>query len=314
MPRPLLFRVLDAVEADGFPEELRHLCIRYAYSANAKTGVAWFGQEKMARVLGISERQLRRRLSLLDERVKSGTAPVRIARRRRGAPGGTGRSSDEWRIEVLNDNPKRTPASGSGGSSSGRPCPDEVPHLPEAEPDIHDTSSGHPRSAEPDIHVLGSSVGIQRSDPAEDPARVPALGSEPGFALSLPEPPKPKRAGRGKAKRTSKEPKPKPKAPEGYQNVIDVWCSEYERVRGCKPVVNGRNGKAAKDLLAGIPLEEVLAIIRRAFADRDWALKFGELHDVAPNRWRGAAQQARGRMPTPKQPSGGYRAPGADDG
>lgn len=167
MPRPLLFRVLDAVEAVGFPEELRHLCIRYAYSANAKTGVAWFGQERMAEALGISERQLRRRLSLLDQHVAEGSAPVRIVRRRRGAPGGAGRSSDEWRIEVLNDKPKRTPVSGSDGSPSGQQRPVEVAESVRPEADIHDTRSGHPRLPEADTGVLGSSVGIQRRDPAE---------------------------------------------------------------------------------------------------------------------------------------------------
>lgn len=82
-----------------------------------------------------------------------------------------------------------------------------------------------------------------------------------------------------------------PGKPAGsHQVVIATWSRLYENVRGCTPVVNGRNAKAAKDLLRQLPLAEVLDVLERAFSDREWAGKFGELHDVAPNRWRGNAK------------------------
>lgn len=283
MVRALLFRVLDAVEADGFPEELRHLCIRYTYAANSRTGEAWFGQEHMARVLGISERQLRRRLALLDQLAAEDKAPVRILRRRSGAPGGVGRSSDRWRIVVVTENPKRTSASGSdtgdGATRSGRACPVEVSDGARPEEDIHDTRTGHPRSAEEDTHVLGSSGVIQRSDPAESivecsgpKGRTESREDEGPDPWGL-APPKPAEDTQGKAvkrpRRGQRAAAPEPKADEASQirTVFEHW--QKARSHPSAKLDPTRRGKIKARLREGFTVEQLCRAID-GVARSDW--------------------------------------------
>lgn len=256
--RPLLFRVLDAVVVDGFPDDLRHLCVRYAYEANAKTGTAYYGQSEMARRIGISPRELRRRLKRLDDLGAKGESPVQIVRQRRGGPGGVGRSSDEWRIEVLKTDPKRTALSGSETRPSGQRCPVEL----EAEEDRIDTRRGQDRPSEEDDVVLGSSGGssgeIQRSTSARDSACSDAAG----FALEAPEPAKRKQAVRRKAKRKRTD-----EDCEAHRAILEAFVASVEQSTRAKPGIDARTAAAAWRLLdwsraPGRP--SALAIVRHA--------------------------------------------------
>lgn len=76
----------------------------------------------------------------------------------------------------------------------------------------------------------------------------------------------------------------KPTAPEGYQELVTAWHTAFTTAKGCSPVVNGRNGKAAKELLRAVGLEVALECVANAFAD-DWFRNnsSGDLWAIASN-------------------------------
>lgn len=196
--RSLSLQVMHAACGSELPSELRHLLLVLALLGNSESGVGWSGQDRIARALGVSDRELRRLLVALDqaaseaglevrERGEKGKpwrprvvhSPVRVVRRRRGREGGKGRSSDDWRLELL-PNLNRTESSASAhdlnrttppasGASTGHGRPLELT----PQPDKLDTSTGQEATPQADRSVRGSSErSSERS--SEGSARVAA--------------------------------------------------------------------------------------------------------------------------------------------
>lgn len=93
--------------------------------------------------------------------------------------------------------------------------------------------------------------------------------------------------------------------PDGYEDLVAYYCATYKRSRGVTADFGGRHGNAAKALLAKFPLDEVKAMVDRAFAD---AYFDGELFTLASktNKYRGS---------TPTKANGHAKQPiGDDDG
>ncbi len=156
--------VQRAVCESALPRELRHMVMVYALLADHKTGIGFTRQSKMAAAIGCSDRQLRRALATLDHLADAGTSPVRIARRARSRKEGRGRTSDEYRVELLGQRP-----TGHERPDSPRDLPDADvlkddgpngrgrPGSPRDLPDISTRLTGHPRSDQPDVGVRGRS-------------------------------------------------------------------------------------------------------------------------------------------------------------
>jgi hypothetical protein len=85
-------------------------------------------------------------------------------------------------------------------------------------------------------------------------------------------------------------PEPASKKPTDHQNVIDHWIQRHSAAKGVKPIVQGGDGKAAKSLLASMPLAEVRNVIDRAYADANFVGFDPTLRAVlrSVNRYRGA--------------------------
>ena len=100
--------------------------------------------------------------------------------------------------------------------------------------------------------------------------------------------------------KTKREPKPMAEIP-GHSDVIAAYVEEYEKVRHVKPIIDGKQGKGAKELLATTKsAEAAIAAIRRAFAESDFVRRHPDLLFIAQNinDWRGTAPPlARGRGP-----------------
>lgn len=292
MGKPLSFtlRIHRAVAESSMPSSARHLVHVLAVYANSATGTGWHSQATIARLTGLTDRWVRAIMADLETRTDW---PVRLVRRHRGAAGGVGRSSDEWRLELTAE-PELT-------SASDPPQPEltsasEGPRVKSRTGTVRHPNrkivAPQPELTSGDLTERSHGV-IDGSDSASQ--------SSADFALSAP-------SVTVAAKRKTKA------APEGFQDVIDAWSREFERVRGAKPVVGSRNGKAAKVLLAAMPRDEVIAVIRRAFADEWFAQNQGELHHIAgsPNQWRGKGAPRRGNAPV--QPSYGVVDPSAYGG
>lgn len=86
-------------------------------------------------------------------------------------------------------------------------------------------------------------------------------------------------------------------APTDFQRVIACYAECYASAKGAKPAITARTGKAAKDLLAQLGVEDACAVIRGAFTDDFFARTRGELWDISngPNRFR--------RVPAPAPPA-----------
>lgn len=144
----------------------------------------------------------------------------------------------------------------------------------------------------------GMASGHTRKQTATiDEAKTKQLASSrlaPGFVHveAKPNPdPDPDPVPEKKKERVARKPRP-PGAettPTGHADVIAAYSAAYESARGCKPDINGRTGKVAKELITAFGAEEVCAMIAAAFADEFFATKQAELWDIAktPNRWRG---------------------------
>lgn len=149
-PPPFTLQVMHAAARSGLPPELRHFVMTLALLANSETGSAYYGQGAIADAMGVSDRQVRTYFRALEALPSS---PVRVTRRRRGAPDGKGRSSDEWQLLLFPEELNRNHASASDVGSTGSPLPPET-HLtgttlplqltpPEgAQPEVCDSSTG----------------------------------------------------------------------------------------------------------------------------------------------------------------------------
>ncbi len=64
-------------------------------------------------------------------------------------------------------------------------------------------------------------------------------------------------------------PAKEPKVPLGYKELIAAWVTAYRLLKGVKPFIGPRQGKAAKDLLKAVGLEDALTCVTNAFRD-EW--------------------------------------------
>jgi len=110
-----------------------------------------------------------------------------------------------------------------------------------------------------DRHAPSRAVTPNRTVPCLPCRTEPAEPAEPSLPLTLtPEAPK------VKAKRATK---PKPEVP-GHADVIACFVEEYEKARHEKPIIDGKQGTGAKNLLTATKsADAAIAVIRRAFAE-----------------------------------------------
>lgn len=71
--------------------------------------------------------------------------------------------------------------------------------------------------------------------------------------------------------------------PGEHQAVLSHYMLVYERETGSKPIITSRTGKAAKDLIKAMSLDEVCATIDKAFQDKWFVENSKELHFIAAN-------------------------------
>ena len=79
------------------------------------------------------------------------------------------------------------------------------------------------------------------------------------------------------------KPKPEPKPPGDYELLADHYHQSFIRVIGMKPVWTTRTGKALKDMLAAMSLDEAKACIDEAWCDDFFRDKQRELYFIAAN-------------------------------
>jgi hypothetical protein len=72
-----------------------------------------------------------------------------------------------------------------------------------------------------------------------------------------------------------------PPAPGDHKALIAHFVSEFERLKGAKPVIGAKGGAGAKKLLEGRSLEEAKAIVDRALGDPWWLEKSPDLAAIA---------------------------------
>jgi hypothetical protein len=94
-----------------------------------------------------------------------------------------------------------------------------------------------------------------------------------------------------------------------HQQLVAHFASEFERLKGVKPVIGAKGGAGAKKLLQGRTLVEAKAIVDRALADAWWLERNPDLAAIAGrvNSFIGRrAPPASGPLgQTPLQPPGG---------
>jgi len=63
----------------------------------------------------------------------------------------------------------------------------------------------------------------------------------------------------------------KPKPPAPMRQLTDIWCNAFQAFHGDRYLFCGaKDGSAAAKLVAsGIPIEEIIAVARKAWANRD---------------------------------------------
>lgn len=90
----------------------------------------------------------------------------------------------------------------------------------------------------------------------------------------------------------------------GYSELIAHYFETFEAARGARPTFTSRMGKAAKTLIALMPVDEAKSVVTNWFGDPWLAKTKPELWDIAaePNKCRGAV---RGRKVSPQPPTDG---------
>jgi hypothetical protein len=96
-----------------------------------------------------------------------------------------------------------------------------------------------------------------------------------------PEPEGPERKELPSPAATSADSERQPPAPGDHQALIAHFVSEFERLKGAKPVIGAKGGAGAKKLLEGRSLEEAKAIVDRALGDPWWLEKSPDLAAIA---------------------------------
>lgn len=99
---PYTLRVQLAAMGSAMPKEQRHLVHVMSLLAGQNSGSGTHGQGTMAAAMGVSERHVR---ALLKELERPDSSPVRVERRARFRGEGRGRTSDEWRLVLVRDQP-----------------------------------------------------------------------------------------------------------------------------------------------------------------------------------------------------------------
>ncbi len=99
-------------------------------------------------------------------------------------------------------------------------------------------------------------------------------------------------------------------AKSDHAELLATYSAAYEHAKGVKPIIEGRNGKAAKELLKKLSLTEAQDMVRRAFADEFFSTNQCELWQIAnaPNKWRGNPKATRnGQLVQQPAKDGEYR-------
>lgn len=156
MPKPpsLTVRIAQAVCESSLPPDARHVVMVMSLYAEHETASGFHGQATIARLTGRSERHVR---SILAELSRPDSHPIRIERRARFRADGRGRTSDEWRLVLVGDQP----AQHAGETPTNR-------HDVPAE---QDGLTGTPRTT--NRHATHDQPAHGAGDPLRDPLRDP---------------------------------------------------------------------------------------------------------------------------------------------
>lgn len=181
MPSDKLFthRVMGAVcDVDCvLSAEERHLVMVFAWAADSRTGVGFSGRNRLAGMLGKTDRQVRRLIAQVNANPES---PVRIESTPRFRKDGRGRTSDSYQLTLTN----RTPASACSSESTGHPRPHEEPIQPDTHVRLDETTNRTSENVQPDIEGTFMRTSTSGHDPLRDPLSDPHRLREPKKARS----------------------------------------------------------------------------------------------------------------------------------
>lgn len=256
-----------------------------AVLADWRTGVGTASQATIASAVGCSDRHVRQLLTTLSERKDS---PVIVTRQRRSAPNGSGRTSDQYTLELFDRASVPAPATPSVAvqpeQHSGRePAPNrnsvpvEEPFQLQVQPEQHDRSTGTARpfnrNARSDDQISSDLSQISSSAPRQ-------------------------------VSRPKKQPKARAeKAPvEGAHELKLHYVAEFKRARTEEPEFGkgwGRAVKAFGDMVTAHGLEKAKRIVSAALAAQYGSKTPWDIRDKAVN-YQGT-QPSRGRAPEPQR-------------
>lgn len=153
-PATLTQRLVDVVCESALPPDARHVVMVMCHYADHETASGWHSQATIARLSGRSERHVRGVMAAL---AKPDAFPIRIERRPRFRSDGRGRTSDEWRLVLVPDQPAQ-PAGGTPTNRHALPAED-------------DGLTGTPRTT--NRHATSDQPAPCAGDPLRDPLRDP---------------------------------------------------------------------------------------------------------------------------------------------
>jgi hypothetical protein len=249
-------KVQEAAMNSDLPSDVRHLIHVMAVSGNGETCVGWLSQASLARLMGCSERHVR---SLLVAPESPESTPVRVERRARFRPEGRGRTSDEWKLVLVESTNRHTvpPERRSAGTPR--------------------TTNRHATHDQP-----AQRAGDPRSDPRSTCARRSATHSQQA-SLGLNEP----------------QESAKPQEPSGYARATQAYFQSFEAARSKKPTFGEIQGKAIKKLIASLGADETIALIARVYAPGSWWRDKATICSIAadPDKCDNRAQAPRSGRP-----------------
>ena len=161
MPKPasLTVRIAEAACESALPPDARHVVMVMSLYAEHETASGFHGQATIARLTGRSERHVR---SILANLSRLDSHPIRIERRARFRADGRGRTSDEWRLVLVGDQPAQ-PAG-------------ETPTNRHDVPAEEDRLTGTPRTT--NRHATSDQPAPGAGDPLCDPPCEPPSSIE----------------------------------------------------------------------------------------------------------------------------------------
>jgi hypothetical protein len=169
------FRVQRAVCNSTLPAEMRHLLLTMAALARGADGVGLSGQQTIARAMGVTDRTVRRLLAELPA-----DSPILVDRRPRFDRHGRGRTSDEYRLVIVDQPDTNVRLVEANQPDAGDRLVTTTNRKPvHDQPDTNDTTNRTPTS------------GDHRSDQLSDHRRDQT--------------PSPRRASRRQSKRSVRE-------------------------------------------------------------------------------------------------------------